>query len=321
VEQQQESLETQPQQEQASPRSDDRADLLKALEDSVADIAESGEAKAKPEPKPAPEPELESAPEAEAETKAPPTTKRLAKILAEREQVRSAKLEAERMRAEAERARQEALQLQEQAKLERQRWEALKKDPINAFREIGLEPDEFVDRVIKEGTPEWKALTAQERQFEALKKELDDLKNFKAQQEQERKRWEQQAMEQRQQQAYSQFLTVASEEKCPTLRALYTDKEILRWGDEIADQYRAKTGQVAPFEEIAQYMEDISSERLQKVSAKPKAASKARTLTGRDTSERRAAPKPSHELSPTEERRMLLEEAEAVKRNYAKTQK
>jgi hypothetical protein len=221
---------------------------------------------------------------------------------------------------EAEAARKEALELQEQAKKERARWEHLRKNPVEAFRDIGLDPEEFVDSVLKEGSPEWKASQKQEQAFESLRAELAELKQFKAEQEKQREETKKAELEQRREQVYSKFLNVASEENCPHARALYSDREILAWGDQIADQYYAKTGQVASYSEIAQYMEEVASQRVQKVIARPKAKSKARTLTASDTSERRAAPKQGHEMTDAELRRALITEAEAVKRNYNKEQ-
>lgn len=306
------------QQDQSQPEpastSSERNDLIAAIKDIPVD-KEGESTEAAPAAEAAP-----SEPAEEVEAKEPPATSRLAKILKEREQARSVKLEVERMRAEAESARKEAMALQEQAKSERAKWEALRKNPTEAFRSIGLDPDEFVDAVLKEGSPEWKAATKQEQALESLRSELAELKAFKVEQEKQREEMKRQELEQKREQVYSKFLAVASEEACPHARALYSDREILAWGDQIADQYYAKTGQVASYDEIAQYMEEVASQRVQKVIARPKAKSKARTLTAADTSERRAAPKQGHEMTEAELRRALISEAEAVKRNYNKEQ-
>jgi hypothetical protein len=161
-------------------------------------------------------------------------------------------------------------------------------------------------------------MSKQERVIESQKQEVSELKSMIQQLSEsltQRKQAEEESFEQmRRQQTLTTFMSEhASEEKCPNLHTLYDSEEIIARGDQIADEYRKRTGQVASLSEIAEYLELKAAERVaemrQKLGARTNTTNRVngpRTLSASQASERRASPKPIREMSQEEERDALI---------------
>lgn len=268
--------------------------------------------KAKTNGKPAPAPAEEDIP-------------RLARAMREREQRQAARDEGERAKAELATMRQElqqslaeAKQAREEAARELARLQDLKRDPIRGIKELGWEPKDLVNRVVTHDTPEGQRLAAYEQRLEQIQAENAELKAWREQQvreHQQRQQWYQQT----QRQDVEQKFIATVKEQCPTLSAL-PEHVVVAWGDRVADEYREKTGQVASLTDIAQYLEHEAKTRLgratQPAGAKPPSTkAKPRTLTNAEGSERRSAPKPVREMTPTEEHAFLVAAANEALRN------
>ena len=304
---------------------DERDELIKAVEEAAPDLAESLE------PKPAIKadgtPKVVNE-EGKTPEEAQPPKARLAAILRareERDKIRE-EIEEERKTRDQERRAQEyelhrmraeaAVEL-EKAKSERARIEALRSRPIDAIKELGWDANNLVNEVTREGDPTWQAVKALREELakeradrEEKHKEYDRYvqENQRLAQEQQK----QHAVYQRQE-VERQFLSHAKPES--SLRDLYDDEDLIAMGDNVANKFYEKTKKVASLEDIVEYLESRAEERLaarQQVAAKgaPKVrANGQRTLTSQLASERRATQKPIREMDPSEERAALMEAA------------
>lgn len=303
---------------------DERDELIKAAQE--ADAPE-GEA-----PKEAPKKKEK----ANGESEEKPLSK-LAGVLRAREQAQKLREEGEKERQEAQKLRQEAEQLKQEyaqaiaeARKEREQLALLKRDPMRAIKEIGWSADDLIQGVIRENTPEWQALSKAEQAAEKDRSELHELRQMvKDLVERDTHAREQNQVETRKLErefTVKKFLTDhVSEEKCPSLRALYDDDEIVQKGDRVADLFRERTGKVAPLADIAEYLESEAEKRLLKLRGEKRGnghapkplANGPRTLTAASASERRAVPKSIRELSPEEERDALIAAAKEATRDLS----
>lgn len=287
----------------------DRGDLIKA-----ANAAEASEEPAAPV-------EEKKAKKAEA-PKEEEELPRLASVLRAREKAQGEREEAGKIKSEAEAMRREVQEMHAQAKQDRAdaakelaRYQGLKSDPMRAIKEIGWAPDDLVNHVVKAGTPEHQMFLKQQAQMEAQQTALDELKAFREEHKQLVEQQKEQQFRQDRQAVVGKFIVQVKDE-CPTLYATYPEELIVMWGDKVADDYRAKTGQSASLSDIAQYLEHEVKTRLGKSATSPKAgatpqrANGPRTLSNAAASERRSAPKALHDLSPSEERDALKAAAE-----------
>jgi hypothetical protein len=290
-------------------------DLLEEAKKAYAETPEAGAADPE-KPEPAAEEE--------------PNWKRLIRA---REEARKVEGEAQTYAQQAkERAEAEAAAILEAARkqaaqeieAERTRWkDRFQLDPEGALRELG-DGEQVANRLIDINTPHGKAI-AQLRQelaesnkkasgVDAIKADFETFKKNQAESEQRR------IYESAKQELFSVH---ATKDAAPYLHARYNEDEIERRANEVArDWTQAKI----PFalKDIAQYLEHEAKEKLsslgptpaQQVSAgstgkvAPKvSANGSRTITAAASSERRAAPKAFHEMTPEEQKADLIEEA------------
>ena len=240
-----------------------------AVEKAVAKDAEKAEAL---------KPKHEKVEEEPAPAKEEVSEKEVRKALAQR-----AKVVKERQSAqeEASRIRQEALQLRAEVEYQRQEvqrqaewFRQLKANPVQAIKETGVDPEEFIHTLARSGSYEGRLeaeLARQKAQTEAL---AHQQRQF-----QEQQLRVQEEHQQRQAQHYrstieDQFSSLClNEEKFPHLSTFYADRKaaLVAEGDWIADQYREVTGREASLEDIAEYIEEQMSSAYTKFQEKKKA--------------------------------------------------
>jgi hypothetical protein len=301
---------------------DERATLIAAVE-----AATKGE---EPKPESVKQDAAAKAPAAELKES------KVAAVLRAREEAQAARNERESVKAETERARAELASLRAEAeranaeaKAELERVRKLRSAPLEAIKELGWDPKQLVDEVVREGTPEWQAQKRYEAMLEQQRAELAELKAWR---EDQKKSVEQQTEAQRayaRQQVEKQFLASFPSES--VAKALYDERDLVAKAHAIADAYREKSGgKVASIEEVRDYIEEQAVKRLAavrhqssvdtssqapalaaKVATQPK-ANGPRALSGNVASERRTSPKPRHEWSPDEEYSALKAAAEAA---------
>ncbi len=190
----------------------------------------------------------------------------LKNVLNQRKQMAAAKAaqSAETSRAMQELRQYKAQLDQEKAEVERERarFQVLRKDPAKAFREMGWDPESAILDMAREGTPEGLAA----RQQREMQSELAEIRAWKAEQaqaaeRQQAHRQQQQAVHYRQQ-VEKAFTSLALDDaKHPHLAGMYQGQEalLLSQADVIAEQYRNLTGKEASFEDVAEYLEERSS--------------------------------------------------------------
>lgn len=277
---------------------------------------------------------------------------RIAAILKAREKA-AAEREAGRNHAHEmiEDAKRQAQQLIADARAEAQREVAAERDRLRAdfrsspaatLRALG-DPQEISDAVMREGTPEARAMQQLQRDLAEtkqqaavagdVKKQLDD---FRAEQAQTKQLAEIAAVK-------AQFLATAAKETMPHLHARYDENEIFAKGNEVAGNWRKGGLNLVPigspkgetdfdFADVAKYLDVEAKKRFaaqgltpaQQVSAgapvkepgnAPKvSANGPRTLSAAQGSERRTSPKPLTEMKPEEARDALIEEVKAARR-------
>lgn len=229
-----------------------------------------------------------------------------------------AQREAEQLRAAARKQAQDDYEAELTAKRAR-----FKEKPVEFLRELGS-TDDIVDAVALEGTPQWKAIRAAEERAaraEAKAGTVDAIKSdfeaFKSRVEGEKAANARAAVERA-------FLTdFAAPDKAPYLHKRYDEAEILHRAHDLANRWnKAKL----PFahSDIAEYLEHEARTRIAgttppQVSGasgaqKVRAANGSRTLSAATGSERRASPKPMHDMSPDEERDALIDAAREARR-------
>ena len=220
--------------------------------------------------------------------------------------------EADNIRSEAVRERQEAQRLMDEARSAAQAIAKLKSDPMEAIKALGLDPEDFIYGLVSGTSAE-----AKERaKKDSLAAELEDLKKWRREQEEERvravQRQQLQHLEAKRQDVIGNFKALVSEENCPVLSSMYDYEDIVQMGDKVADKYRDLTGKEASLKEIAEYLEQEAEARYgnvaRKKSAKPsappvKVAAPPKNLSRESSSERRALKPIVSDSSDDEERR------------------
>jgi hypothetical protein len=240
----------------------------------------------------------------------------LAKAMRQREKLarrrQEAASEADNIRSEAIRERQEAQRMLDEARSAAQAIAKLKSDPMEAIKALGLDPEDFIYGLVSGTSPE-----AKERaKKDSLAAELEDLKKWRNEQEQERvralQRQQLQHLEAKRQDVIGNFKTLVSEENCPVLSSMYDYEDIVAMGDKVADKYRDLTGKEASLKEIAEYLEQEAEARYGNVARKKSAKSPAppvkvaappKNLSRESSSERRALRPIVSDSSDDEERR------------------
>lgn len=228
------------------------------------------------------------------EVAADPAQERVAQRLAI---ARKKELHAAQVRADTNKAKAEL-------DVYRAKIERLKSNPLDAIREMGMEPTEFLQRVVDDGQ------YSEKKEIESLRAEMAAFK-------QEREQLTQQYLQQQQQrhieQVQAAFVTHIEEsaEKYPHLIQEFEPDEIAARGlalaREYGDVYRKRTGEYPSDEVIAEYLEQQAAERAERKSertarllgkSKPKSSTSVvgtpvskspqgpRTLTNRDSSHR-----------------------------------
>jgi hypothetical protein len=265
----------------------------------------------------------------------------LAKRRENHQEISGAKARAERMLREAEEAKQrmieearaEARRLVEE---ERQAFQnRFRTSPTEALRELG-DPNDVADAVLREGTPEAKALAAAREEARQAREEakkgsaaLSEIEKFRKEQAAER-----QAMQQAQVR-HEYLSTHATPEKAPYLHARWEPEEIFQRSVALAHQWAQEGLEYKKdFDDntIAEYLEHQSRKRISALNGTPAnqvpagapakgpglatkvTANAPRTLSAAAGSERRTSPRPLHELTPEEQRKALIEEVAAARK-------
>lgn len=231
------------------------------VDKSVDDVEASdtdGETEDEPDSKPKKSSHAEDDDDAEGLRKVLKNRARIAKEKA------SAAQENQRQQADFNRRKAEldhyAQQLQEQAK----HFERLRTNPVEAVRQAGYDPEEFILNLAESGTPEGR----QKAQLAAMQAQIDQSKQWQeAQLHAQRQHYEraqyQQAVDYRGS-IEKQFLGAAMDEaKAPHTVSFYKGREaaLISEGDIIAAQYRELTGKEASVSDIAEYIEEQLAER------------------------------------------------------------
>lgn len=287
----------------------------------------------------------EAAPAQPAEPPQSPDAK-LEAILKAREAAHMKRRDAEDRASEIRRAAEEERQrIIEEARAEAKRIAdqeladlraRFRDSPTAALRALADNPQDVVDAVLREGTPEARAIAkAQEEAREARKlaeegsRARTELEKFKAEQQAEREAARVAAVRQ-------EFLsTFASPEKAPHLHARWEPEEVFERCDRLCREWQAdglKLGIDFDRDTLVSYLEKQSRERFSKLSGNPaqqssaaapktepgsapkSAANGTRTLSVASGNERRTSPKPLSEMSAEEARKALIEEVAAARR-------
>lgn len=207
-----------------------------------------------------------------------------------------------------------------------------KKDPARAVREAGLDPEEFIRHLAREGTPEGR----QEREMMELRAEIQEQNRRWEQQEQQRQQQEQEAQQryavQYRQNVEQEFLShVNNEELRPLTKAFYEGREdeLVAAADILAMRYRQKSrGREAPLDQLADWIEESVAERFQKM-YESRVASQAQAngsapskevgqppLSPTAASERRSFGKPEQDLDGEELVQLAKQQAAAAIAEY-----
>lgn len=248
----------------------------------------------------------------------------------------AAKQEAETIKAEAYRMKQEAEQFQ--AKLQYQYKQMaefardLKHNPAEAIRKAGLDPEEFILGLAREGTPEG----ALQKQLREQNEKIQEFERWKREQGESYQRQQQQEQE-RQAAAFRQkvendFHSMATSDKYANVKkavetGLLSRQSLVLEGDSIADKYREATGQEASLDDILEYIDGQVSSAISKLSGasqvkapqtpgRPAQASAARpqgrTLSADNASERRTLQRDLSDGSSEERREAAKSAVKAV---------
>lgn len=233
---------------------------------------------------------------------------KLAQALRKRNEVHQ---EREKARAEAEQIKADALRMKAQAEAfaqqvrEQAQWlHELKANPLKALEAAGINPEDFIFDLAKDGTPEG----AQAKELRELRAKQSQYEQWMKKQEEERqnhlKQQQQAQAQQFRQQVETQFLGAATAKeniKLALESGLVSKRVLVDEGDRIADQYRELTGQEASLEEIIEYIDEQVSKAYTRIRGTSQASkvpamtpalqSKPpvrKTLTQDDASERRS---------------------------------
>ncbi len=249
----------------------------------------------------------------------------------------SAEDHAKRIREEAEKERERILQeardkaaAEHRAFLEEQARK-FRESPTEHLRSLAKDPQDIVDAVLREGTPEARALREMQRELAEAKTKASTAEQVKS----EFEEWKKQQAAEKQQamvaQARAEFFSkFATQETAPHLHARYDEHEIFERAVALAQKWKAAN---VPFDdgEIVAYLEHESRKRLAGLKSAPQQVNGAsstettgkrpqgqatgtRTLSAAQGSERRTSPKPLSEMKPDEARAALMEEVAAARR-------
>lgn len=317
----------------------------------------------KQEPAAKTKPKKEPSEEAESEEKEAPKPKQKAKVDEESDEdpdalklknvlsKKEATAQAKKKEAEERSKWQQDLEARErqfqerEAALQRelQKLQRLKENPVEAVREAGWDPEEFITNLAMDGTPEGKA-EARIRQMQAQIAEQNRWREDQLRQQEAylRHQQEQQARSYRQN-IEGQFLQTAL--KQPLTAQFYKGREaaLIAEGDMIAMQYRKLTGgREASVPEIAEYIEQVLAERaeawyqsknkkqteeteeedsqqVREPEPKPEGVKKAgKTLNPDNSGERRALSKRLDDMDEDERKEVAKQEVRKALNRYKK---
>lgn len=286
--------------------------------------------------------EMEGEKPAEQQTEA--EEPRWMRLMKEREKGMAAREAEERAAADVKaRAEAEAQRIIEEARTrarqvaeeEQKAWmKAYQEDPEKALMAVGG-ADKVADLLIDLNSPHGKAMAKIRAEVAEAKAKADALSDV-------RKEFEAFKQQQAQEKANAEFETAkqkfwshASQEQTPYLHARYDENEIIHRAAVVEAQWKAEKLQF-DYADIAQYLEAEAKKRLTAVGVAPAQQSRAapgtpagnapksqangsRTITAAAGSERRAAPRPFHELSEKEQNEDLLRVAREAFRQHGKT--
>jgi hypothetical protein len=321
-----------------------REDLIAAVRDaggaeSVDVVAEEAAAAAKAETAPAATPAEEEEP-------------KIAAVLRAREEAFRKRQEAEdfvaqareQAKADAERIRQEAIaEARKEAEAERQRLrDEYRANPTKAIRSLAEDPQDIIDAVAREGTPEWKEMRRLREELEETRQQAKTGASTAAEVKALREELQREREAAHVAQVRDQFLSqYASPEKTPKAyeaaaqAALFTGKDpatlVFERSDAIARDWQKKglvLGQDFSFDDVANWLEREAKGRMlpnapqqaggvaaSAAGNAPKVlASGSRTLSAATGSERRTSPKPIAEMTAEEERQALIEAAREARK-------
>ncbi len=198
--------------------------------------------------------------------------------------------------------------------------------PAQALRDLGFSTDELVDATVREGTPEWKAMRALERELAETRAKAGQAETVKADFDAFKRQFETNQQLAAKAEVEQRFLSQhAAPEKTPYLHKRYEPSEIVEKAHALANQWNA-AGVAFAHSDIAEYLEHQARVRITGTSTPPQQvsgvsgnatkvkANGSRTLSAANGSERRASPKPVDEMSPDEERDALIEAARDARR-------
>lgn len=270
-----------------------------------------------------------SSPEPAKDAPAPPavdpTEAAIQKAMAEREAVFERRLAAER---EAERIIGEA-RAKAAAAFEAEKAELRRKamaDPSAFVKESGWNPVEFMQNLAADGTP----TSTLQRQLMLQAQELAELKAWKQSEAESRAKADAAAQTQKHEEVGKQFVNFAATEARPTLKSLMAKPTIARaLVQEVsaeADRRMAATGKAPAWDDLADWLErSYAPPQATPEAAPPKAApptagkssNAARAPSQAQASERRAVAKEWDEMSPAEQKKLVLEDMANVRARYA----
>jgi len=251
------------------------------------------------------------------------------------EMIRQAQEESARLIREA----QERANKEWQAELDRRR-QAFQASPTEHLRTLG-DPQQIVDSVLRDGTPEGRAIQQLQRELAETKQTASQAADAKAEIERLREQVRQESTAREIERVKSVFMgNHATAEKAPYVHAEYgTPDRVFEIANQKAVEWQKQglvIGKDFDFDDVAQYIEREAKQSFQakltrlgltpaqQVSAgapakepgnAPKVpANGMRTLSAAQGSERRTSPKPLHEMRPEEARKALIEEVAAARR-------
>jgi hypothetical protein len=241
----------------------------------------------------------------------------LKKVLKQREKLAAAKQKQQQEYQQFQMRLQQEWQQVQQAKAEAERarkeLEELRRNPVQAIKKAGWDPEDLIVSLANDGTPEGK-MQAMLRQLQMQQDEINNWKKSEAEkQQQAQQQAQQQQLAQYRQYIENKFINhIGDEEKFPHIQNFYKGREssLIAEGDMVAAQYRELTGKEASVEDIAEYIEEVLAERSRSwyernksskvnapnVSGKPARGSSGKTLTNTSASDRRSVGKDLKDL-------------------------
>jgi len=186
---------------------------------------------------------------------------------------KQASQELEKERAEVRRIYQDTQRQKQEIEQEKARIASYRKDPLRLAREAGYtNPEDYILELAQEGTPEGQAKRANRELLERL----DRAEQWQKQELAQRETWAREAQERQQAQhrrsVEESFLKAASSHDVLVEMYKGSEIELIGQADIIAEQYRAKTGEEATFEEIAEYIAERTRRWYKNRSSKERAA-------------------------------------------------